>query len=148
MAACKAFQPWHLERIVPQDEQVPEVDLLRSITAQQWTQIIQEGLAYTAADGDRIIYCCGLIPIWHGRAQGWTVFSRSISRQDMMFIHRMSLGLLTRWQSEERFRRIETTVRAGFEPGHRWAEMLCFHPEALMPRYDPHGRDYWLYSRI
>lgn len=148
MAACEPFQPWHLEKMAPQSEQLPEVELLRNITPDQWSKITRQGLTFSAIDGDRIIFCCGLIPKWHGRAQGWTVFADNITRREMLFIHRMSKILLEQWQSSEEFRRIETTVRAEFDAGHRWAKMLGFHPEGLMSLYDPLGRAYVLYSRI
>jgi hypothetical protein len=100
--------------------------------------------SFTGIDNGVVVGCAGIIEIWPGRATAWALLSPDLNRK-MIKVHR----------SVERFlgmcgvRRIETSVDAGFEDGHRWIEMLGFKLEApVMSAYRPDGGDCSLYARV
>ncbi len=99
-----------------------------------------------AADG-RIVGCAGVLAQWPGRAICWALLSRDLRTHDFQRVHRKVTAVLARVHAEGT-RRIETSVDAGFDAGHRWVRALGFAPEGLMRAYSPEGRDHLLYARI
>lgn len=95
----------------------------------------------------RIVGCAGILPQWPGRAIAWALLTRDLSARHFLQAHHKVLRVLHAAQRNG-MRRIETTVDAGFDAGHRWVRALGFLPEGLMRGYSPEGRDHALYARI
>ena len=63
----------------------------------------------------------------------------------MLEVHRDVKWIL---EDHSAIKRVELTVRSGFEPGLRWARMLGFEHEGKMKSWAPDGHDYDLFARI
>lgn len=103
--------------------------------------------AWSAMLRDRPVACAGILPQWPGRAIAWALLTRELGPRQFLRAHHKVAAVL-RAAHAAGIRRIETTVDAGFNAGHRWARALGFRPEGLMRAYSPDGRDHLLYGRI
>lgn len=133
----------HLTRLTLQDAQAyfgPEMAKPEYIRA-----LIETGQAFAAVDGDTVIGCAGVVEVWDNRAMAWALLSRDAGRH-MMTVHRLVAGFL----AQAKWRRIEATVDAGFDAGHRWMKLLGFRLETPEPMrgYRPDGGDCFLYARV
>ena len=132
------FEPWHLE-------------WLTDTTAQAWlgkdltygAMLQKAGPCYTAFAGDQVIACAGVLPIWEGRAQAWSLLSTALP-QYVMGVHRGVKRFLDTYP----IRRLECTVDPRSATAIRWAERLGFVREGTMPGYTPQGDTMDLYARV
>jgi hypothetical protein len=97
------------------------------------------GTSWTIVLDGQPLLCSGTIEQWPGRHMAWAYLSRHTGRH-MYYVTMRVIEYLARAQG-----RIETTVRADYEKGHRWAKMLGFTPEAYMWGYGPDGEDHVSY---
>lgn len=108
--------------------------LMRHLEGQNsWTGVV---------DGEPIV-CAGTIEHWPGRHQAWAYLGLNSGP------HMTWITLAVRKNLKTIRGRIECTVRADFELGQRWAEMLGFEIEApRMRQYGPEGEDHIGFVRI
>ncbi len=60
-----------------------------------------------------------------------------------------AITVMEYWKSKQGFRRIQATVRVGFEKGSNWLLSLGFEKEGTLKGYDSHtGEDHVMYGRI
>jgi len=135
------YKPAHLESLLLQPDQAHMVSLLANPAYRQSLAI--EGKSFTAMEGTRVLGCGGLIPLWEGRAEAWSLLSSNL-RREFVGIHRAAL----RYLDSCGFRRIEATVDAQFERAVVWIEMLGFTYEGPLAKYTPDGRDCLRFARI
>lgn len=105
-----------------------------------WLQTLD---AYTIFDGDTPVVIAGLFEKWPGAAVAWAYVSEAAGRH-MVAITR----IVQRFLELKAPRRVEATVDAEFDAGHRWAELLGFEREGLLRANRPDGGDQVIYSRI
>ena len=101
--------------------------------------------AVTIYDDDGIVACMGLFPIGESKAVAWAFMGRSAGKH-LPYLFQFTAKHL----DAAPFRRIEATVVAGFEPGHRWHRMLGYvleTPEG-MKMYDGEGNTHYQYARV
>lgn len=101
------------------------------------------GPAFTATSGGDVIACIGTIPQWTDYQRAWALLSGDAGRCMVSLTRRIS-----RWLRFHNTGRIDTSVHCTFDQAIRWAEMLGFQREGLMRRYDPEGRDCYLYAQV
>jgi len=94
------------------------------------------GPCFSAFVGSQVIACAGVVEIWTGRAQVWSLLSDRMPRYRKS-IHRAVRTFLLGY----RVRRLECVVDPRHEAALRWATRLGFHVEHLMPQYNPDGSD-------
>lgn len=102
--------------------------------------------SFSAFDGELLIGCAGLMPMWPGRAVAWALLSEDAGRY-MRQIHRATKGFL----QQSQWTRIEAFVVKDFYAGQKWMHMLgfeCETPEGAMRKYTPDGQDCFLYSLV
>lgn len=107
--------------------------------------LLEASNSWTVTHGGRPVFCGGTIQLWPGRHMAWAGVS-SEAGPYMKFITREA-----RWIVEQADGRVELTVRADFESGHRWARMLGFdveNPPGLLRRYGVDGEDHVAYVRL
>jgi hypothetical protein len=102
---------------------------------------------WTGVIGHRTVGCAGVLPQWPGRAFAWALLTRELTARHFLRVHHKVSDVLHRAQCNGT-RRVETTVDAGFDAGHRWTRALGFKPEGLLRAYSPEGRDHVLYARV
>lgn len=135
------FQPDHLARLEVQPDQAEAVG---AMSQQGYGQFLADaGPAFTGVDGDRIVICAGLVPLWPGRSSLWALLSVHAAKF-MLAIHRATLRFL----ATRTDRRIEATCATGFKEAHRWLEMLGFTREGTLRGFTPEGFDHDMYSRV
>jgi RimJ/RimL family protein N-acetyltransferase len=108
-----------------------------------FTELSNQGLAWTAEHDGDVIAFAGIEPQWQNRAVAFALLSESAGAH-FPAIHRAVLRFLN-WAP---YRRIEATVDVGFTQGHRWIKMLGFEVEGYMRAYRPDGADMLLYARV
>lgn len=94
----------------------------------------------------RPVACYGIRPIWDGRGEAWALFDRYLARDHMLTIVRDMRFML---HSAKEFRRIEATVEADYEEGHRLMRAVGFEIEnepGLLRNYGVNGEDHVLYT--
>lgn len=134
------FRPDHLERLLLQ----PRQDHVRHLFENpDYGKYLANGLAYAAVEGDTVLACAGLLPMWEGRAEAWALMGADLKR-DFIAVHHA----VRRFLSIADFRRIEAVVDAEFCNGKKWMERLGFRPEGLMRAYTPDGRDCIRYAKV
>lgn len=107
-------------------------------------KLLEGEYSFTGFDGDKVVGCAGLLPQWENRGIVWAYLA-SDSGRHFPAIHKA----VKRFLDAAPFNRIEATVDAEFEPGHRWVKMLGFKLEApLMRKYRPNDGDSALYARV
>jgi hypothetical protein len=109
--------------------------------------------AWSGLLGHAVIGCAGILPQWPGRAIAWALLTRGLTARHFLHAHHKVAAVLRAAHAPVSeggggLRRIETSVDAGFDAGHRWARALGFEPEGLMRAYSPDGRDHVLYARV
>ena len=108
-----------------------------------FTELANQGLAWTAEDEGRILAIAGVEPQWENRAIAFALISGAAGPY-FRAIHSAVYDFL----NSTPYRRIEATVDVGFEQGHRWIKMLGFEIEGYMKAYRPDGADMLLYARV
>ena len=83
----------------------------------------------------------GIVPLWSGVAEGWVISSKRI------YENRIKASRLIRKRSDilcaaNKIWRLQTSVKANFKMGIRFAEFLGFKIEGLMRGYGPDKSDY------
>lgn len=152
MFAIQKFKAEHVNGMKVQETQ-DRAQMLSRWGFDDWKQLEQQDLCYSAWRDDVLIGIGGIMPQWPGRAQAWMLVmdlnetSQERSRK-WMWAFRAIGRFLDGVQKFKKFRRIETTVDLSFSKGHRLAKMLGFHAEGILVAYDPAGRDHVMYARV
>jgi len=109
-----------------------------------YLQALERSDSWTAFDGDRILGCAGLLPIWPGLSHCWALLADDIGA-GMIGVTRCAHRMLRMHTG-----RIEAYVEAEFEAGHRWARILGFERDTpgVLRKWFPDGSGAVLYSRV
>lgn len=139
VVAFKAEHVIYLER--QQHEGTKEEDCIRM---SQYKLVEELGRAKTIVVNGKIIACAGVIPYNSWRGAVWAIIDRNANRNFIPLVR-----TLRRLLDEAPETRIESTVVASFEKGHKLNRILGFTLEApLMKKYGELGTTYSLYSRV
>ena len=137
-------RPWTMGDTVKIATQPAQQYLHRIVDVRaDFTELANQGLAWTAESENRILAIAGVEPQWENRAIAFALIAESAGAH-FRAIHSAVADFLNRTP----FRRIEATVDVGFKQGHRWIKMLGFEIEGYMKAYRPDGADMLLYARV
>lgn len=105
------------------------------------------GLSFTLLHNDIPICSGGIFPLWHGVGEGWVIASKRI------FDHKIKSAKLIKRRTDllcavNKIKRLQTSVRANFPMGLRFAKFLGFNNEGLMKHYGPDGSDFYRMAKI
>ena len=105
------------------------------------------GLSFTLLCNSECVCSGGIVPLWSGVAEGWVISSKRI------YENRIKASRLIRKRTDllcaaNKIWRLQTSVKANFKMGIRFAEFLGFNKEGLMVGYGPDKTDYYLMARI
>ncbi len=134
------FETWHLEWLNLQETQQVLSPLL---TAHYGRSLQGAGPCYSAFFGHQVIACAGVVELWKGRAQVWSLLSESMPRYRKTIHHAVKSFL-----KGYRVKRLECVVDPRDDKAMRWAEHLGFHVEHRMRAYNPDGSDQLMYVRL
>jgi hypothetical protein len=134
------FEPWHFAWLAVQEGQQP---LWTPLTPEYGVAMQQGGPCFSAFVGTDVIACAGVLHLWNGRAQVWSLLSDRMP-EFAKPIHKAVKDFLTGF----RVRRLECTVDPQSERAIRWAEHLGFRQEGFLSRFTPNGDDQLMMVRI
>ena len=105
------------------------------------------GMAYTLLLNNQPIVSGGIFPLWNGVCEGWVISSKRI------FGVKIKAAKLIRHRTDilcaaNKVWRLQTTVKANFKMGLRFAEFLGFKNEGLMRGYGPDKSDYYRMAKV
>ena len=99
------------------------------------------GLSFTLLCNSEPVCSGGIVPLWHGVAEGWVISSKRIykNRIKSARLIKKRMDILC---SANKIWRLQTSVKANFSMGLRFAEFLGLKNEGLMIAYGPDKSDY------
>ena len=105
------------------------------------------GMAFTLLCNSEPIVSGGIYPLWNGVCEGWVISSKKI------FSIKTRAARLIRKRTDllcanNNVWRLQTTVKANFKIGLRFAEFLGFKNEGLMRGYGPDKSDYYRMAKV
>ena len=109
--------------------------------------LADKGNAYTLFVNDKPIVAGGIFILWKGVAEGWVLANRNI--YDVKFLAAKEIKKRTDVLCEKnKINRLQTSVKANFKTGVRFANWLGLETEGLMKKYGPDGSDYLRMAKI
>ena len=140
------FKKEHAEFILSQQLNAAEL-YLKPEHRKYALYLEQIGLSFTATVNDKPIAAGGISMLWDNVAEGWVMATNEVWNHSIImakhFKKRTDVLIET-----TKIKRLQTTVKADFALGHKFAKWLKFEPEGLMKYYGPDGSDYIRYARI
>ena len=109
--------------------------------------LADKGNAYTLFVNDKPIVAGGIFIVWQGVAEGWVIANRNI--YDVKFLAAKEIKKRTDLLCKKnKINRLQTSVKAEFKTGIRFANWLGLETEGLMKKYGPDGSDYLRMAKI
>ena len=109
--------------------------------------LADKGNAYTLFVNDKPIVAGGIFILWKGVAEGWVLANRNI--YDVKFLAAKEIKKRTDLLCKKnKINRLQTSVKANFKTGVRFANWLGLETEGLMKKYGPDGSDYLRMAKI
>ena len=107
----------------------------------------QPGNAYTMWVDDKPVFSFGMVILWKGVAEGWVMASQNIF--DVKFLAAKTItSMMINHCKKNKIKRLQTSVKAEFKEGVRFATWLGMKIEGLKKNYGPDGSDYYQLARI
>ncbi len=107
----------------------------------------QVGTSFTAIVDNKPIAAGGIFVLWEGVAEGWVMATSDIWKHSISMAKHFKKKTNVLIETTK-IKRLQTTVKADFKLGHKFATWLGFEKEGLMKYYGPDGSDYIRYARI
>ncbi len=105
--------------------------------------------ARTLLHGDTVMACFGVMPLWDGVGQAWSVLSDAVLKDHPIELSRRVKYWLSNVEKREGIYRIQAAIADGHWEGIRWIKWLGFEHEGVMRNYGLQGHgDFHLYARI
>lgn len=133
MYTVSPFKRWHVDFLLESGDAEGGMTIIDSATL--WEMEKQPNCRTVAWNGTPIM-CGGTLFQWPGRALAWAFLNAQTGRH-MVVATRVAKRLVA-WPKG----RVDCTVRADFQPGLRWIEMLGFRAESYHEKYGPLGEDH------
>jgi len=133
----------HVRAITPKDIFLDNPDLIMVLGRE-----VATGVPYTLVGPEgEILAIIGCTCVNRTTAEIWSVTSPLVEKYPIAF-HRTCLGLLNRFSSLYRIKRMQLVVKDGYYQGLTWASRLGFSLEGTMKSYGCDGSDYLLMGRV
>lgn len=105
--------------------------------------LVMNGDAWTAHEGDRLLCCAGFRLVYPSHAIAWALLAEGVGAAHVA-ITRFARARI----ADSPIRRIEALVRAKVPAERRWAELVGLEFNALLRAWGEHGEDHLLFERI
>ena len=134
-----AYEPWHFEYCANLS---PGGRLLGSETTRLFGIAYQlRGAAYSiATDPGEIVGCAGVIELWPGVGEAWTMFTQT-ALDKPFFIHRQTKRIIWNIIKGSSLHRCQALVPTGDQVKETWIERLGFTWESNMRKAGPDKSD-------
>ncbi len=142
MLEFKEFKAGHLKFVTPQDNQKDDWLVL---IKPEYQDMLNEGIGVSGWVGNRCIGGAGILHVHGDRWVAWAMMCHDIGRYKIGVVRRVH-----RFLKERPEKRIEMSVVADFEAGHRFARAIGMRLETPEPLkyYGANGEDEMLYSVV
>ena len=142
MGKIVLFEQKHADILIKDGLNDKIMDLDASFTENRLCNFSKEGQAFTYVHDGRPIFACGIVQLWDGVAEAQVLGSRHIF--DVKILAARTIKKLQR-QTCRRYniKRLQTSVKADFVRGIRFATWCGFKIEGLKKKYGPDGSDYY-----
>jgi hypothetical protein len=143
----KPFNKIHADQIVSYGMNHKLMELDASYEDNRICCYSEPGNAFTMFIDDKPVFAIGLVVLWQGVAEGWVMASQNIF--DMKFLAAKTMLKITNdLCKKNKIKRLQTSVKADFKEGIRFATWLGMEIEGLKKNYGPDGSDYYQLARI
>ena len=112
------------------------------------TQTLESEDSWTGFYENEPIVCGGIYEMWESVAEVWIIMREGTNRKHKFFMLRNIKKYLEETIQRKNYKRIQSTVRADFTEGKKFAEWFGMQSEGLMKQYGPDGLDYLRLARI
>ena len=147
VSEIKDFKPEHADQIISfgMNSKLMEIDA--SFEDNRICNYSTKGNAYTMFMNDKPVFAIGIVILWDGVAEGWVMASQNIF--EMKFLAAKTMKELTDDMCKKnKIKRLQTSVKADFKLGIRFATWLGLEIEGLKKKYGPDGSDYYQLGKI
>ena len=141
------FKPEHADEIISfgMNSKLMEIDA--SFEDNRICNYSTKGNAYTMFMNDKPVFAIGIVILWDGVAEGWVLASQNIF--EMKFLSAKTMKELTDDMCKKnKIKRLQTSVKADFKLGVRFATWLGLEIEGIKKCYGPDGSDYYQLGKI
>lgn len=140
------FKTEHAQYILTQQLNAKELHL-RAEHKKYALYLEQVGMSFTALINNKPIAAGGIYMLWDNVAEGWVMATNDVWQYSIIMARHFKKKTDVLIETSK-IKRLQTTVKADFKLGHKFAEWLGFEKEGLMKYYGPDGSDYYRYARI
>jgi RimJ/RimL family protein N-acetyltransferase len=100
------------------------------------------GQAFTYFLNGKPVFACGIVQLWDGVAEAWVLAGKNVF--DIKILAAKTIKQLQDQTCKKyKIKRLQTSVKANFERGLRFATWCGFEVEGLKRKYGPDGTDYY-----
>ena len=107
--------------------------------------LVQPKTSWTGLVDNKIIAAGGMVELWDHVYEGWIMATADIKNHPIATA-RIIKRIFKKQMPLHKVQRLQTTVKADYEIGHKFANWLGLTQEGLMKQYLD-GNDYYLYAR-
>ena len=107
----------------------------------------KRGPAYTGFKNGKVLGIAGVIILWKGVGEAWTIISPEAKKYKIS-LHKVIKTNLDRIIKEHNLHRVQTYVKIDWHSSQKWMEMLGFECEAILEIFGPNKEDYYLFARL
>ena len=141
------FKPEHADKIISfgMNSKLMEIDA--SFEDNRICNYSTKGNAFTMFVDDNPVFSIGIVLLWDGVAEGWVLASQNIF--EMKFLAAKTMKQVTDDMCKKnKIKRLQTSDKADFKLGIRFATWLGLEIEGLKKCYGPDGSDYYQLGKI
>jgi len=105
------------------------------------------GQAFTYFLNGKPVFACGIVQLWDGVAEAWVLAGKNVF--DIKILAAKTIKQLQDQTCKKyKIKRLQTSVKADFKLGVRFATWLGLEIEGLKKSYGPDGSDYYQLGKI
>jgi len=143
----KGFEPDHAKKIISYGMNSKLMEIDAGFEDNHIYNYSTEGNAYTMFVNGKPVFSIGIVVLWSGVAEGWVLASQNIF--ELKFLAAKTMKELTDDMCKKnKIKRLQTSVKADFKLGVRFATWLGLEIEGLKKSYGPDGSDYYQLGKI
>jgi len=143
----KEFEPDHAKKIISYGMNSKLMEIDAGFEDNHIYNYSTEGNAYTMFVNGKPVFSIGIVILWSGVAEGWVLASQNIF--ELKFLAAKTMKELTDDMCKKnKIKRLQTSVKADFKLGVRFATWLGLEIEGLKKSYGPDGSDYYQLGKI
>lgn len=128
------FHPDHLDEVGPD---VP------CFTQEQFALMAENSFTFTIVDDqDRIVVVFGMMPMWKGVLEIWTLTNPELFAKNVRQLHKTMFRLREMITRQYGAHRVQIAVRTSTARYGEFLKRFGFESEGVMHKFGPHGEDY------